>query len=172
MNLNLILPLKKIILPSGKEVSIPKLGLKHYNMLKEVKGPDENLDLLINSICPGLTSPEVDLVCIHILEFNGKLKSKVEKDGATFDIKDIRITQKLEFQYQGHEFKFRAPGKFEQFATISHLLRECYLGQEPIDFMKMPAFIISWAEDISTTISIQGPQGDIKGLSNILRLFE
>ena len=67
MNLNLILPLKKVVLPiSNKEVSIPKMGLKHYNILKDVKGPDENLKLLIDSICPNLSPAEVDFVSIHL----------------------------------------------------------------------------------------------------------
>lgn len=177
MNLNLILPLKKITIPRlQREISIPKLGLKHFNMLKDVKGPDENLQLLIDSICPGLSPAESDFVCLHILEFNGKIKSKVEKDGHIYDINDVYICQKLEFQYQGNTFYFRAPGKFEQFPTISHMLNDCFIkvndSDEKVDFLKMPAFVIKWADDISSTLAIPSPDGPIKGIGKIIGLFD
>lgn len=177
MNLNLILPLKKVVLPiSNKEVSIPKMGLKHYNILKDVKGPDENLKLLIDSICPNLSPAEVDFVSIHLLEFNGKIKSRKEIDGYTYDINDVYVCQRLEFQYQGNTFYFRAPGKFEQFLTVSDMLSKCLLKVndevKEINFLEMPAFVLKWANDIFTTLAIPGPNGPITGIGNIIGLFE
>lgn len=177
MNLKLILPLKKVTLPiSKKEVSIPKLGLKHYKLLKDVKGADENMQILMDSICPGLSPAESDFVQLHILEFNGKIKPSVVKDGITYSLSDVYICQRLEYQYQGNTFKFRAPGKFESFMTVGAMMNSCLLAvndeKSEVDFMKMPAFTYKWAEEISTTLAIQGPDGTIRGIENIVRLFE
>lgn len=179
MNLNLIIPLKKIVLPSGKEVSIPKLGLKHYNILKDVKDINENMQLLTDSICPGLSSAEQDLVSLHLLEFNGKIKSKAERNGHTYHINDVYISQRLEFQYQGNTFYFKAPNKYEEFGTVDTLLNKCLVKvtdsagneSEIPNFLKMPAFVVKWADDITNTLSIKGPD-NIKGISDIIGLFQ
>ena len=97
----------KTIQVNQKEIKIPKLGLKHHNMLKEVKSPEENLSLLINSIHPGLTPAEID-----------------------------------------------------------------YGKKEDVDFMKMPAFVTKWADDISSTVAVSGPNGDIRGVAKIIGIFE
>ncbi|QSL99291.1 baseplate hub assembly protein [Escherichia phage PTK] len=177
MNLNLILPLKKIILPqSNKKIMIPKLGLKHYNLLKDVKGPDENMKILADSICKNMSPADFDFACLHILEFNNKLKSEVEKDGFTYKLDDVYVCQRTEFQFQGNTFYFRPPGKFEQFATISEMLSNCLIKvndeEKEISFLEMPAFVIKWAEDLSTTIAIPGPNGPIKGIAEIIGLLE
>ena len=106
---------------------IPKLGLKHYNLLKDVKGPDENMKILADSICKNMSPADFDFACLHILEFNNKLKSEVEKDGFTYKLDDVYVCQRTEFQFQGNTFYFRPPGKFEQFATISEMLSNCLI---------------------------------------------
>lgn len=175
MNLNLILPLKKIKL-QNKEISIPKLGLKHHNLIKDVRDMSENMNILLDSICPGLSAAESDIVSLHLLEFNGKLKSSVTIDDFTYNLNDIYICQRLEFQYQGKTFYFRAPERFETFTTIDKMLSKCFIkindSNESPNFLKMPAFVSKWADDITNTIAIPGPKGPIKGTAQILRLFE
>lgn len=177
MNLKLILPLKRIKLPiSQKEVSIPKMGLKHYNLLKDVKGPDENLKILTDSICPNLEPAEVDFVSLHLLEFNGKIKSTKTIQGYEYNLQDVYVCQRLEFQYHGKTFTFRAPDKFELFSTVDDMLSKCLLhinGEvQEVNFLEMPAFVLKWANDISTTLAIPGPNGPIKGISELIGLFE
>ncbi|QQG32160.1 baseplate hub [Citrobacter phage CkP1] len=175
MNLNLILPIKKIQV-NGKNISIPKLGLKHHNLIKDIRDLSENMGLLLDSIHPGLTAAESDIVCLHLLEFNGKLKSKVIKDEFEYNINDIYICQRLEFQYSGNTFYFRAPHRYETFTTIDKMLSECFIktndSEEVPNFLKMPAFVSKWADDITNTIAIPGPHGPIKGVSQILGIFE
>ena len=79
MNLNLILPLKKIILPqSNKKVMIPKLGLKHYNLLKDVKGPDENMKILADSICKNMSPADFDFACLQLaLQLHKTVKCQI-----------------------------------------------------------------------------------------------
>lgn len=167
--------MKKIVV-NQKEIKIPKLGLKHHNLLKEVKSPQENLKLLIDSICPGLTSAEADVVSLHLLEFNGKIKGKVIKDGFEYSLSTLKITQRLEFQFAGHVFKFRAPEHFESFGGVDKMLSACLVSvddkEAEVDFMKMPAFVKKWADDISATVSIDGPNGDIRGIANVIGIFE
>lgn len=175
MNLNLVLPMKKVMV-NHKEIKIPKLGLKHHNLLKEVKSPQENFRLLIDSICPGLTAAEADVVSLHLLEFNGKIKDKVIKDDFEYSLSTLRITQRLEFQYAGHVFKFRAPEHFESFGGVDKMLSKCLISvddkETEVDFMRMPAFVKKWADDISSTVSITGPHGDVRGIANIIGIFE
>ncbi len=94
MNLNVILPIKKIVI-NEKTISIPKLGLKHHNLMKDVKGPDENMNLLLDSICPGLTAAESDIVVLHLLAFNNRIKETVVKDDFTYDLNKVYICQRL-----------------------------------------------------------------------------
>ncbi|QGT55388.1 baseplate hub [Escherichia phage FP43] len=152
------------------------MGLKHYNLLKDVKGPDENMKILADSICKNMSPADFDFACLHILEFNNKLKSEVEKDGFTYKLDDVYVCQRTEFQFQGNTFYFRPPGKFEQFATISEMLSNCLIKvndeEKEISFLEMPAFVIKWAEDLSTTIAIPGPNGPIKGIAEIIGLLE
>ena len=166
----------KTVQVNQKVIKIPKLGLKHHNIIKEVRGPEENLARLVDSICPNLTPAEIDFVGLHILEFNGKLKSKVVKDGFEYSLDTLKIVQRLEFQFGGNVFKFRAPKQFEVFGAINGMLDTCLLTvndkEADVDFMKMPAFVKKWADDISCTLSIAGPNGEIRGLAAIIGIFE
>ncbi|HCS4649779.1 TPA: hypothetical protein ORP60_004678, partial [Escherichia coli] len=96
--------------------------------------------------------------------------------GYTYDINDVYVCQRLEFQYQGNTFYFRPPGKFEQFLTVSDMLSKCLLKVndevKEINFLEMPAFVLKWANDIFTTLAIPGPNGPITGIGNIIGLFE
>lgn len=175
MSLKIILPLKKIKL-NGKEVTIPKLGLKHHVLMNGVKSPNEHIKALINSIHPNLTAAESNLVLLHTLEFNGKIKGKTVKDGFNYDINDAYICQRLEHQFNGNTFYFRSPEQFESFTTPDDVLKTCFLrvndSEVVPDFMDMPAFVYSWADDINTSIAIKGPYGPVRGLSKILEIFE
>lgn len=175
MNLNLILPLKKIVI-NDKQISIPKLGLKHHELLKNPCGADENMIKLVNSICPGLNAAESEIVLLHVLEFNGKIKSEVTVNGKVFKVSDVYISQRLEHQYHGNIFYFRSPEPFETFVTPDDVLEKCFIRVNDSDvvpeFMDMPAFVTKWADAITTKISIKGPKGQLDGLSEILELFK
>lgn len=41
-----------------------------------------------------------------------------------------------------------------------------------INFMKLPAFVTKWADDLVNTIAIDGPEGPIKGMLNVMEIFE
>ncbi|QPB08831.1 baseplate hub protein [Klebsiella phage Metamorpho] len=175
MNLNVILPIKKINV-NTKTISIPKLGLKHHNIMKDVKGPGENLCLLLDSICPGLSQAESDLVVLHLLAFNGKLKETVIKDGFTYNINDAYICQRLVQRLDGNEFKFRAQERYSTLSTVDDILStylESVNGEKvKVDFMKLPAFVVKWADDLVNTIAIPGPNGPIKGILKVMEIFE
>lgn len=159
-----------------KELKIPKLGLKHHNIIKDVRDPAENLTRLIDSIHPGLEPAEIDFVSLHLLEFNGRIKPKVVKNGFEYSLNTLRISQRLEFQFAGNVFKFRAPKAFETFGAINTMLSTCLVSVNDenieVDFMKMPAFVKKWADDISCTLAIDGPNGDVRGVSAIIGIFE
>lgn len=132
--------------------------------------------MVLKSIHPDLTAAENDFVAIHLLAFNAKIKNKVTKDGFTYDIEDVYICQRLEQQFQGNSFKFRSNKPFEKFVSVDELLSSCFISvndsTECPDFMDMPAFVTKWADDITSTIAIQGPNGRIKGLALLMDLFK
>lgn len=173
MNLNVILPVKKINL-NGLEIVLPKLGLKHHNLMKDVKMPDENLAILLDSIKPGLDAVQSDYVILHLLAFNGKLKEQVEKNGFLYKLSDVYTCQQLTHRLSGQEFNFRAPERFAKFGPVDSILSEYYVpkGTEKPDFMKFPAFVIKWVDSIVNTIAINGPNGPIKGMAKVMEIFE
>lgn len=170
MNLKLILPIKKITL-GDKEISIPKLGLKHQKLVKDEKDPYKALHVLMNSIYKDLSAAETDFAALHLLEFNGRLKSKVTKDGFTYNLNDLYICQRLEFRFQGKTFKFKSHEPFQTFGPVDSVLQSLYLGDDVPDFLDMPAFVATWADDITSTIAIPGPNGPIKGLLKIMDIL-
>lgn len=170
MNLKLILPIKKITL-NDKTISIPKLGLKHHNLVKDEEDPIKALRIIMRSINPDLNAAETDFVSLHLLEFNGKLKSEVQKDGFTYRLADVYISQRLVFQYGGKEYKFRSHTPFENFGPVDQVLENLYEGDDVPDFLDMPAFVSKWADDITSTVAIPGPNGPIKGIALIMDLL-
>lgn len=175
MSLKIVLPLKKIKV-NDKEITIPKLGLRHHEILNKVTSPEEHIRALVNSICPNLSSAEANLVLLHVLEFNGKIKDTAVVDGFTYKISDVYICQRLEHQYSGNTFYFRSPTQTETFTTPDDVLKNCFIRVNDSDvvpdFLSLPAFVYTWADDITTNIAIKGPYGPVKGLSKILELFE
>lgn len=155
----------------GKTVSLPKLGLKHHNMVKDEKNPLVALKTIMNSIHPGLNAAETDFISLHLLEFNNKLKSEVTKDGFIYKLDNVYICQRLEFQFGGKEYKFRSHEPFEQFGPVDDVLKTLYLGDDIPDFLDMPAFVSKWADDITSTVAIPGPNGPIKGMLQIMDLL-
>ena len=55
---------------------------------------------------------------------------------------------------------------------LSNCLIKVNDEEKEISFLEMPAFVIKWAEDLSTTIAIPGPNGPIKGIAEIIGLLE
>ncbi|MFT2543636.1 hypothetical protein ACMWP9_37260, partial [Escherichia coli] len=69
-----------------------------------------------------------------------------------------------------------APKQFEGFGGVDKMLSKCLETvdgkKEDVDFMKMPAFVTKWADDISSTVAVSGPNGDIRGVAKIIGIFE
>lgn len=174
MSLKLVLPIKKITL-NGKQIAIPKFGVKQHNILNAVKAADTHLRDLLQSISPGLTAPEGELVILHVLHFNNRIKD-VEIEGHTYSVDDVVIRQILTHQFQGNVFKFKSPQPFETFTTPDEMLSKLLVSvndeKVDVDFMKMPAFVSKWADQILHGIALDTHRGTIKGLTNILGLFE
>lgn len=177
MKLN-ILKTEKIIEINGKTVHIPKLGLRHHEILKVVRGHEESMKLLLNSIHKNLSQAERDLVTVHLLHFNGKLKETVEINGVTVSVLDSKIDQQLKFEYDGVLYRFKSPTSSEMNDTVDGMLSKCCVsvkqnGKElPVpDFLDMPACVLGWAHKIADTLSLDTPNGPIRGLYDIVEVF-
>ncbi|QAU03869.1 baseplate hub distal subunit [Acinetobacter phage Henu6] len=174
-----IVPETKQLNVNGKTIKVPKLGLKHRLLLKPNENHEESMKTLLASIAPNLSMAERDLLTIHLLAYNGKIPNTVIKDGHTYSIEDVYICQKLKFTYSDYEFKFRSP-TFELLkGPADILLSQCCVyvkkNDEKIqvpDFMDLPPFVINWVEQITKTIAIDGPNGPIKGLYELVELFD
>lgn len=170
MNLKLILPIKKITI-NGKQVSIPRLGIKQYQEVRDIESPIEILEKLVWDIKPHLTIAEYDLMIIHLLEFNDRLKTTIDYKGETLNINDVYISQNLKFQFQGKVFEFKEPPRIPM-GTADVILKDLYLGDEDIDFLEMPAFVYKWLNSIINTLSIKTKNnGIISGANTIMELF-
>lgn len=173
-----LVPKSKVIEVNGKKIKVPKLGLKHRMLIKDSTSHEETMKILLNYIQSNLSLAERDVLTLHLLEYNGRMKSEVVKDGFTFKLDNVYICQKLKFEYNNVEFKFRSP-TFELLkGPLDILLAQCCvsakLNGEKIDipdFMQMPAFVHNWAEMITNTVAIDGPDGPIKGLYKIVELL-
>lgn len=169
-----IIPVTKKIELNGKEIVIPKLGLKHYRMLKDVKGLAENMTELMDSICPGLTAAESEFVIVHLLAHNGRIKERQEFEFAgqkvVVDINDMVICNKTEFQDDGKTYMFRAPRIGEFFISGLDALQSCTL--DDIDYGNMPAYMLDWADELLSTVKIDTPVGTIHGAINIIGKIE
>ncbi|QJT71708.1 baseplate hub distal subunit [Shewanella phage Thanatos-1] len=171
LDLKSIMPIKTVKI-GRKTVKIPKLSLRHHKLLNTVRDVDVNMKILIDSIHKGLTPAESLIVCVHLMAFNGRIKNEVTLDGNTFKVDDIFISQKLKFHSGGKDYLFKSPEIFNNLTDAENILTECYLG-EPIDFNSMPAYVINWARDITTMISVTSDKGlTVGGLAAILELFE
>lgn len=157
------MPLKKIQI-QNKEIKIPKLGLKHHQLIKEVRDAADNLKILMDSICPNMTKAETEIVMLHTAEFNGLIP--LEKDG--YNLNDIQIITKNEFELNGTTYKFRSPTFFEKFDGYEDTLQKLFIGDEIPDFKEMPAFLIKWATQLTETIVLK----DKKGVNQIMDHFD
>lgn len=179
--MNIIIPTKvvKYEYHGPKTVEIPKFGLLQYRMVGDMTDGEKALTLLIDSIKKNASKAERDLISLHILEFNDKMSASVTKDGFEYNLDDVYISQKLKFEMGEYLFKFRSPSADECVMPIDLLLKSCCTlakrNGEKIDvpdFMEMPAFVLQWADKILNTISIDGPDGPIEGLGQIMELFD
>lgn len=177
MKLN-ILKNEKIIEINGKTIRIPKLGLRHHEILKEVRGHEENMKLLLNSIHKNLSQAERDLVTVHLLHFNNKLKDSVVINEVEVFVLDTVIDQTLRFDHDGVSYRFKSPTSTEMADTIDGMLQKCCVSAKRDaveidipDFLDMPAFVIGWAHKIADTLSLKTPNGYIRGLYDIVEVF-
>lgn len=180
MEINLeISPQYKLVVVNDKEVKVPKLGLRHRMKLAESMDKDHMTILheLLKMIHPNLSVAERDLITLHLLAYNGRIKNKTVIDGHEISVDDAVICQKLKFDHGDYSFKFKSPKLMESLDTIGTMLNEnCisakYKG-EPIDFdfWEAPAFVDNWAYDIMRTVSIKVGDSEVTGVYNIVELF-
>lgn len=178
MKLNIQLPTKTIQV-NGKEIKIPKLGVKHFELIKEPRAYEENMRILMNSIEKNLTKAEQDLVGLHLLAFNSSINTKIEYEGQTYTIDDVKIIQQLKFTYDNKVYRFKSPNAEAQTGTVDQLLKACLMSVKEngieqgnnIDFLKMPAFVYEWADGITNTVGITIDGKLIKGINNIMEVF-
>lgn len=163
---------------NGKDIKIPKLGLRHRMLFDPSKSHEESLKQLLATIHPNLSAAERQLVMVHILAYNERINASKTINGITYSVDDVFISQKLKFEFDDMTFKFKSPTMESLQGPIDLVLRDCCVwvkkGTEKIDvpdFMEMPAFVAHWAEQISTMVSFNGPKGLIKGLQDIVEFF-
>lgn len=156
--LKFVVPVKTLHL-NGKEIKIPKMGIKHHRLLKEVRTCEETLRVLLDSIHEGLNAAEAEMVMLHLCAFNGKCFE--EKDGLS--INDVYICTETEFKIGDQEFKFNSP-VYTTSADIddAEFLNKHY-NDPAVDFHDFPAFIMDWAAGLRKTIALDTPDGTIYG---------
>ena len=160
--LKFVVPVKTITV-NGKTIKIPKMGLKQYQLLKDVRSCDETLKILLDSIHPNLNHAESEMVMLHLCAFNGKCFN--EKDGLNID--DVYICTETEFELNGQTFKFNPPMlTTDPIIDDADFLNAHYDGDE--DFHEFPAFIMNWANGLRKTIALDTPEGTIYGGINIM----
>ncbi|WBF78814.1 baseplate hub distal subunit protein [Acinetobacter phage vB_AbaM_DLP2] len=171
-------PKSKVIEVNGKTIKVPKLGLKHRLLMKEGISHEDAMKVLLNYIQPNLSLAERDLLTLHLLEYNGRIRSQVKVGEFLYDINNAYICQQLKFNYEDYEFKFRSPTMELMKGPLDILLKECCVSVKksgekiPVpDFMDMPAFVYRWADMITNTVAIDGPFGQIRGLYKVVELF-
>lgn len=162
--LKFVVPIKTMVI-NGKTIKIPKMGLRQYRLLKDVRDCDETLKVILDTIHPNLNAGESEMVMLNLCAFNGKCQN--EKDGLNID--DVYICTETEFEFNDKIFKFRAPNlSSDAIIDDAVFLKEHYLGDDDIDFHDFPAFIIDWANGLRKTIAIDTPDGVIYGGINIM----
>ena len=175
-----IRPVFRMLSINGKDIKIPRLGLKHHAILKDPNDHEDAMKKLMASIHPNLSAAERDLVSLHLLAYNERLKHSVVIDGNTYTVDDVIINQKLRFNIGETEFKFKTPKLENLNATIPELLRSSCVSvkdgngnpQEIPDFLQMPAYTYKWADDICSTIELRTSIGSVKGLYKLMELFD
>ena len=86
---------RKTIQVNGKEIKIPKLGIKHHALLKGItETPQEAVCLIIDSIYKGLSKAETELVIVHLLAFNNVIPSSNMIGDFEYNINDINTCNK------------------------------------------------------------------------------
>lgn len=171
----------KVVTINKKDIRIPKLGLKHHLIISNSKTLEDGMKQIIKSIHSNLSLSERDLVTLHLLAYNGKMKNSAVVDGKTYTLDDITICQQLEFKTNnGIVYKFKTPNfNNESSPAISDILNNNCIKvtspegeQLPIpDFLEMPAYVYKWVEKITDTISLKTEFGEIKGIQNLMEVF-
>lgn len=166
-SLKFVVPVRTLAI-GDKVIKIPRMGLRQYQILKEVKSCDDTVKTLLDSIHAGLTAAEAELVMLNLFAFNGKCLD--EKDG--LKLSDVKICTETEFTLGDTVYKFNPPA-LSSTAQIddAEFLSEHYIGVET-DFHQFPAFIRDWATGLRKTVSLETPSGTVYGGLNILELFK
>lgn len=165
--LKFVVPIKHMCI-NGKDIKIPKMGLKQYKLLKDVKSVDDTIKIMLDSIHPNLNAGESELVMLNLCAFNGKCAE--EKNG--LKLSDVYICTKTEFSLNGNTYKFKEPMLSSQTdIDDAEFLKSHYFGDDDIDFHEFPAFIMNWANDLRKTVALDTPDGVVYGGVNIMELF-
>lgn len=170
-----IIPAVKQIKVNGKDVTIPKLGFRQIKLLKDMnpEGLDESMQTLMDSIRPGLTLAEADMVMLHLLAFNKKVKTVEVVGGFEVDIDKAYLCGEYEFDLEGRTAYFVPPVMGEKFVTAIDVLNKQFDPERSgfeLDFNDAPAYTLDWAKLIMRTVALDTPAGTVYGGSNIIGL--
>ena len=162
MKLNIVLPIKTIDV-NGKKIKIPKMGLKHYQLLKEVRSCDDTIKTLLDTICPGLNAAESEMVMLHLFAFNGKIKNTK----GDLNVDNVYICTENTFTLNGKEYTFNSP-MLSSNVEIDDAKFLSMHSDSDYDFHNFPAFIMEWAKGLRKTVALDTPNGTIYGGINIM----
>lgn len=168
--LNIIPAVKKITV-NGKDITIPKLGFRQMKLLKDIEGVDSCMVELLDSIRPGLTSAEADMVILHLLAFNKKVQTVQIVGGFEIDIDKAYISAEYVFELSEKPVYFTPPAITDTFVSKLDILIKQFDRERTgfdIDFGEAPAFVLDWVDSIIATITLDTPVGKIHGGANII----
>ncbi|AAQ81500.1 baseplate hub protein [Aeromonas phage SW69-9] len=166
-----IIPAVKIINVNGKEIKIPKLGFRQMKLMKDMQGVDDCMVGLLDSIRPGLTAAEADMVILHLLAFNKRIQTVQLVGGVEIDIDKAYMCAVYDFDFDGKTIHFKAPAVTDRFVSKIDILEKQFDRDKTgfdFDFREAPAFVLDWADEIIATIALDTPVGTIYGGSSIV----
>lgn len=172
MKLMLNVPKKQITI-NDKIYYIPKLGLKHFGLIKNPEHVSDALSKILKTITTDqLNNSEAEYIILHILEFNNKIKkSVVIDDGYEFDIDDVSIPTDRTYMINDKAYHFRKPYKFEIFDNVVDLLEKTYKGDDNPDFINLPAYVLKWSDEIRSSLILTS-KCKRKTLYNLTQIME
>lgn len=166
MKLNII-PTKKLLKVNGREVYIPKLGIRHRQMIDKLnENPVKALSQLLKTIDSKLTNAEAEYVLLHLLVYNGLVPESYDVDGFDYNMNNVYIDVQTKFTLNGKDYKFKQPRYNHNYKDAIDALNKLTL--DGIDFNNEQAAVLLWTSKLLGTIAIDTPAGKIKGLNYII----
>lgn len=123
---------KVVTLPTGEQVTIPRLGYRHFTQIKAMKDPMQLLEYIIKEIQPReLTAAETEFLLIHLHYHNDdKAMDALKEIGINLD--DMKISEaKYEHTFDNLRLVFNKPTLMLD--DLALLLKEAYDNGKPIE---------------------------------------